>query len=274
MDWVSVASAGLAAGLAAVIAAAVVGTKGRRGVYVAVVVVGMLLLRAVFARVLEPPVREWMIGRELRALAVTDPLWREIALADPSAVDRLAAELATARRGGRGGDGRALERQVGAAIVGPIMWSKVANAPDDVVLGIYRVSVTALNELASQDEVSCYAFLFPQRRIAARVQATAETKEAMTAAMVSVLQGARVAPQPAPTREQVADQLVIVGRAAATEFGPDGPRLVGLGAAAEGADQGRVCRLRLAILQAALRLPPAQAAPLLRFMAVDSRAGL
>lgn len=121
-----------------------------------------LVLAPVFYGVVAPSAREWLLRREMAALATSDPVWREIAYVDPTIGDRLAAELAPAYRRGIPADAiRAKARDFGAQTLMGMIVTKGASAPDDALVGLIRAIATALEELARQDEAACHASCLP-----------------------------------------------------------------------------------------------------------------
>jgi hypothetical protein len=251
---------GVAAGVAVLIARALVGPKEKPGAHRALLAFFTLCGFYAANQTLAPQVRTWKRVHDVDKFLRTDPLYSVLLADNPALSEPLRGALVKALETGHREEAVAAGRTVVAAVLP----SYLPKASDDALVTFTTSMLRTLRGLASADPNRCYRYLFP--KVAGPPSLGKDDgQDELLNAMRLVVESARSRqqPQPEPPDASQSDMEEVLGRLA-VRHGQD--VLLLQQPEAPNVDRAKVCALAIDLYSEVLTLPAPRAARVLRVM--------
>jgi hypothetical protein len=246
---------GAVAGLLALLAVRSIEPLRNRPRFRAVIVVAAVVLATTIAR---PFIRTWTGENEVNQLLRTDRLLKRVTRDYPNLFEPLRQTLIQGHAEGGSAQAIAAARE----LLIPVLPKYLAKGSDETVLRFVRQTVTTLRVMgSSEDPNRCFHYLFPQPGAAVKPTAEEGRDELRAALMAVVDSEGPPADSNGASPQQLLDRIM---RRMAETGGADVSILQRIKDPM--VDRRKVCSVAGSLYSEALKLPPAEAAVLLRFL--------
>jgi len=266
--WVGIIFAGLAGGLAALLASLIVkNRKEKRGIYTGtfllLFIVINLGMKYTIVPIVDDIVIEHQAGNTLQKIAV----YQLIRKYHP---DMYQSFLMAIKNGIKNGEDSV---QVAAKLrpsVIKIMEMHMSTASDDAVLGMFTVVVEQIDILCGKDPDACYQLLFDPAALKVDLRKYFDTtmRDSELKAMTEVIRTSAEQPRPIPDEKEISAPLEQVQDDLYSKFGED--VLLVSNPTKPGVDRKKICCITGAFYRSILALPKDQASRVLRFITKES----
>lgn len=234
-----------------------------RGARIAIAALALLGMGALFYYVILPRLTgTWATGRaraELQAI----PVYQVLARYEPAVFDKLVAEYALMLRDRT----RSAEyADFANTEVGSVATRHIAHASDAALLALMHDMLDKLQVLRAKSPEDCYRYLFP--KVAGRADLARwvdrDSQQRTLGLMAEVIRTSAESPVPVPPRERVEPLLTPIVNDMYAQFGENTALLSR--AEERGVNHGTVCAIATTLYEKVMRLPPADAAAVIRSM--------
>lgn len=264
MDWYSVGLAALSGGLAAFIAALIVGKKPRhKAVFVVLTALLFLAFNWLSKTYILPELNGRKVEAEVDVAFSSIPAYASIKQHQPDFYQDIVRQVTDAAMQGR------KQAELTVLIrekVTQLVEARMPHASDQAIIQYIKVMLLELAELQKQDAAYCFQFLFPEVGggfLDVNELISVELQEQDLAALDELIKTS-ITSRPIPTEEAMMPLVEQVFMELYAQHGDDVDVIQN--PTAPGADQALVCEMTQALYAEVLQLPAEQAAELMRWM--------
>jgi hypothetical protein len=193
------------------------------------------------------------------------PLFAAVAQAEPKTYEHLRDRYVSDTQNGL--PQSEIIAQVRTVIVGGMLPKYLAHGSALPLLAYWKSQVTEMHELRASDPMSCVAFMFPEDQAAPRTPAPVSqaTRDADVAALTALLKEP-LDTDPTPSQDSIQPALVKVAQRT-EKVNPGAIQLFAKGDRTTSHPR-ELCDAAITFYSAIFALPPAEGAPLLKYLAV------
>jgi hypothetical protein len=261
MNWISLAIPLITGLLGGMVGGLV--SRGRDGRSRAVILAVCFAVAAVLGHLfVAPRAASWQESRSAEKSLLDVEVYRVLKQHEPDSYAKILAEYRRARA-----DGKRLGEFTAVVMndVSAVTSRRLSSASQDSLLALMRDMLGNLRRLSTHED-ACFRYLFPNVAGPADVGNLFDeaAQERSLALLANVIRSSAENPVTAPSTAEAQQKLAPVLRELYAEFGEDTQLLAQVGV--PGVDRQKVCAVTIALYDKVLRLPPDEAAMVLRLM--------